>query len=132
MISLLNAIWEKDYGDPSRKLVMLCLADMANNAGVCWPSMATIAKRCSLTRSPVLRHLKALAEAGHITITHQFKDGSKTSNRYQIMQGGSSVDDTTLVASTTHRTTTEPSNGLPEANPYRPTQPPWKMRGKRQ
>ena len=133
MIHLLNAVWKADYGDPSRKLVMLCLADMANKDGVCWPSVATIAKRCNLTKSPILRHLKALQDSGHITITHQFKDGSKTSNRYQVMQRGGSVDDTTLVASTTHRTTIKPQSlpADPKSMLTRPTQIPWKHKESR-
>jgi len=133
MIHLLNAVWKADYGDPSRKLVMLCVADMANKDGVCWPSVATIAKRCNLHRRSVLRHLKALAEAKHIAISHQFKDGKKAPSHYQILQKHGDMDVTTVVTSVSHRTTIKPQSlpADPKALLTRPTQAPWKQRKNR-
>lgn len=130
LIAHLNVVWKKDYGDPSRKLVMLCLADMANKAGVCWPSVATLCKRCSLSRRPVQRHLAALEAAGHLTIKPRFKDGKSTSNNYQIVTVGGVAHDAVGVSCTPHRITIESNGGLkdPRSMLTRPTQLPRSLR----
>lgn len=46
------------------KLILSVIADHANKYGQCWPSVATIARRASLTRRTVQRHLAALLERG--------------------------------------------------------------------
>jgi Helix-turn-helix domain len=50
------------------KLVMLCLADHADNSGRCWPSIERIGELCGVHRSSVMRSIKALAKGGHISI----------------------------------------------------------------
>lgn len=49
---------------PARRMVLLALADAANHAGVCWPSVTTLARRCCLSVRSVFDHLKALVAAG--------------------------------------------------------------------
>lgn len=49
---------------PARRAVMLILADMANQAGLCWPSVSTLAHKCCLSVRSVYNHLKALESAG--------------------------------------------------------------------
>ncbi len=51
---------------PARRAVLLALADMANHAGTCWPSIATIARRACLSVRSVFNHLGALVRAGLI------------------------------------------------------------------
>ena len=51
---------------PARRMVLLALADMANAAGVCWPSIATLARRACMSVRSVFNHLKALVKAGLI------------------------------------------------------------------
>lgn len=51
---------------PARRAVLLVLADMANHAGVCWPSIATIARRACVSVRSVFTHLAALVKAGLI------------------------------------------------------------------
>lgn len=52
---------------PARRAVLLTLADMANQAGACWPSIATIARRACLSVRSVFNHLKELVAAGLLT-----------------------------------------------------------------
>lgn len=49
------------------KLVLLSLADQANDSGTCWPSQPQIAKRCSLTDRAVRIQIQFLEEAGMLT-----------------------------------------------------------------
>lgn len=48
-IRMMSAVWEQDDLDQSETLVMLALADWANDAGHCWPSMEQIAKKTRLS-----------------------------------------------------------------------------------
>ena len=62
----MTAVWEIDLPD-SEKLVLLALADCANDEGFCWPSMATLARKCSKSDRTVQAAIKALCAAGHLT-----------------------------------------------------------------
>ena len=54
---------------PARRMVLLALADMANATGVCWPRIATIARRASMSVRSVFTHLAELVKAGLISKT---------------------------------------------------------------
>jgi hypothetical protein len=51
---------------PARRAVLLTLADIANEARICWPSVQTIARRACMSVRSVFNHLAALAKAGLI------------------------------------------------------------------
>jgi hypothetical protein len=51
-------------GNPIRKLVLIKLADNANDNGECWPSYQHIADHCECSRSAVREHVEALIEMG--------------------------------------------------------------------
>lgn len=65
-IKLMTAVWDIVL-PASDKLVLLALADCANDEGGCWPSMATLVKKCSKGERTVQAAIKSLADAGHIT-----------------------------------------------------------------
>ncbi len=52
---------------PGTRMVLLALADMANAAGTCWPSIATIARRACMSVRSIFTHLKALEGMGLLT-----------------------------------------------------------------
>lgn len=62
--------------EPSRKAVLVSLADQANDDGVCWPSVGTIAERTCLDERTVQRAIQALQDEGHLTI--QMRPGRST------------------------------------------------------
>lgn len=62
----MTAVWAIDLPD-SQKIVLLALADCANDEGHCWPSMATLAKKCSKGERTVQGVIKELVSAGHLT-----------------------------------------------------------------
>lgn len=61
---------------PSAKMVLISLADNANDDGYCWPSLERIAQRACLGRSTVIRAIKWL-EARGILIANR-DNGRKT------------------------------------------------------
>ena len=50
-------------GNPLRKLVLLKLADNANDKGECFPSYQHIADQCEISRRAVMGHIQALEKA---------------------------------------------------------------------
>src|SRR6185369_57999 len=70
---------------PAAKLVLLALADAADQDGVCWPSQGRIADRCGLTRQYVNQVLADLAACGMVVVvTRQRPNGSTASCQYRL------------------------------------------------
>lgn len=78
---------------PSLKLVLIALADAADDQGVCWPSVSTLARKCTVSTRTVQRSLRALIDRGlPIAETRRRRDGSSTSNRYRLLiEGGDNL-----------------------------------------
>jgi DNA-binding transcriptional ArsR family regulator len=68
-VHISSAVWRLKL-EPAAKLIMLALADMANDEGICWPSVASLLTRTGLSESTVRRHLGEL-EAGGLLKKHE-------------------------------------------------------------
>ena len=79
---LMYEIW--DNQDPqltgSRLVIMLCLADHADDNDECWLSIARIAELARITPANVTRHIKELEAAGYLIVTRT----SGTHNIYVV------------------------------------------------
>jgi len=71
-------------GSPLRKLVLLKLADNANDQGECWPSYQYIADQCEISRRSVMSHLDELIKVGLITKTIRKGQKGNSSNVYLL------------------------------------------------
>lgn len=88
-VKLMAIVWELDL-PPGEKLVLLALADQANDHGTqCWPAVATIAKRSGQGVRTVRRALENLQKAGHLTRDH--RHGTSTQYRVHPCQNGSTA-----------------------------------------
>jgi len=65
MLLMVKAMQSK-VGNPLRKLVLLKLADNANDQGECWPSYQYIADQCEMSKRSVMAHIDALIESGFL------------------------------------------------------------------
>jgi len=66
-VKILSQALDTVVGDSTRKLVLICLADHANEDDrTCWPAIDRIAKKCEISRSTVKRHIKVLEQDGLI------------------------------------------------------------------
>jgi DNA-binding transcriptional ArsR family regulator len=85
-VSVLATSWVWGLDLPaSTKLVALALADHADEQGVCWPSLARLTARTGTHRATVLRHLRALEDAGVISRERRWKgEGERDSTRYVL------------------------------------------------
>lgn len=65
------AVWKNPSIRGSQKLVLLKLADSADDQGMnAWPSAETIARECGLGVRTVYRILDGLEKAGHLVLQH--------------------------------------------------------------
>lgn len=70
----------------SRKLVLIKLADNANDNGICWPSIKHIADQCEMSTRTVQRHLKDLSDAGFIHVEERRRNNFvNQSNLYTLV-----------------------------------------------
>lgn len=76
--------WQQQIA-ANTKLVLLALADYADDAGVCFPSQRKLASKCGLSRSTINVHLQRLVELNLISIEHQSNRlGQRTASRYHL------------------------------------------------
>ena len=89
-------------GNPLRKLVLIKLADNANDDGICFPSYQYIADVCEISKASARTHIDALIEMGFISKkARKNKDGS-SSNLYILHLGnGMPADSTGMPADST-------------------------------
>ena len=75
--------------NPTQKIILMALADHADDMGKCWPGLQGISEKCNLHISTIQRNIHKLEEDGFIKITERKRpNGSQTSNLYQLNLGG--------------------------------------------
>lgn len=77
---LVAQVFEIKVGNPLRKMVLIKLADQANDEGACWPSYESIAKGCEITRRSVITHIKWLEENGFLWIERRYNTETQKNN----------------------------------------------------
>ena len=107
------------------KLVLVKLADNANDDGMCWPSHAYLSKHCELSKASIKRHVAYLASRNLVEVIPRFKDGVALTNAYRILVDGGGVNpdrggvtsEPRVGSQVSYRTVIEPKNTLsPRAN----------------
>lgn len=79
-----------EVGNPARKLVLLKLADNANDDGICFPSYQYIADKCEMTRRSAISHIEYLIKMGLVSKKERKNKDGSISNLYflHLEQGG--------------------------------------------
>ena len=98
----MNWAWSQNLA-PTPKLILMALADAADDHGTCWPSVPTVAAKCSVSDRTVQRGMQMLIASGLMISDQRYrKDGSCSSNKYRLLlEGGDKLspppdtDDTT-------------------------------------
>lgn len=86
-MKLMVEVFHTEVGNPMHKLVLLKLADNANDNGECYPSYQHIAKQCEINKSTAMRAIEALCKKGLLLKQPRYLIGGKeqTSNFYVIV-----------------------------------------------
>ena len=78
----MSQVWERPDLDPYERLILLALADHADDDGVCYPSISRLVDRTGMAERGVQKVLKRLAEKGHLSV--ETNAGRNGTNRYSI------------------------------------------------
>ncbi|HII3690508.1 TPA: helix-turn-helix domain-containing protein [Pasteurella multocida] len=84
---LLGHVWDLDLPDHATKLVLLRLADSANDeTGECWPSLKHIQDKCNIkSKNTIRRALEVLEQLGLlVVIKRKLSAKQNTSNLYRL------------------------------------------------
>jgi SOS-response transcriptional repressor LexA len=92
-VRVMSLVWEFDL-PTSEKMVLLVIADHADDGGMnAWPSIATIARKASVSPRQAQRLVKALADSGFLFVegqaggTREMRDDRRP-NRYTVNLNG--------------------------------------------
>lgn len=78
----MSQVWDSGPTDRGELLVLLALADFANDDGECWPSLKTVGERARMTERGVRKILRRLEDTGWLkTVTGGGRGGA---NRYVV------------------------------------------------
>jgi hypothetical protein len=81
-IKLMSAVFESKTLGPTERLIMLVLADHADDEGKCYPSVSRIKDRTGLSERAVQTNIKKLIDQGYIRV--DFGGGKSKSNLYFV------------------------------------------------
>lgn len=129
-LTAIVAVRETDGGLSSRdKMVLMALADYADDQNEAWPSHNTLATWTHMSRSTVIRALQSLEEAGYVTATQRRRpDGSYSSKRYrlniQLMRENAHLEKERGCVTVTQGGSTVVQGGYHSDTPRTPSDPP--------
>lgn len=83
MLLMVKAMQTK-VGNPLRKLVLIKLADNANDLGECWPSYQHIADQCEISKSTVKNHIRELEKMGLLKREYRRDGALNKSNIFHL------------------------------------------------
>lgn len=108
-ISIMSAYWRDAPYDGTKLLLLLALADYANDSGYCYPTQKKLAEKCRCTERHVRSLMKDLVADGVVRVIDNHRN-----NRYQLLpiklSTGTTVPPEKISAGTTVPTDRNPSS----------------------
>lgn len=96
-IRIMTDVWEHSEAKGTELLLLLAIADYANDEGRAWPSLSTLGKKCRVGVRHVVRLMHQLEDRGEIKIMRRV--GRRGNNHYVITcSATSAVQDTSTSA----------------------------------
>ena len=87
-VEVLTTCWKHSRARGTDLLVLLALADIANDEGECWPSIFHLAKKCRIDERTTQRRIRSLEGLGEVVVVRcggrASRHGEVRSNRYRI------------------------------------------------
>lgn len=81
-LRIVSAVWDYGPDDQGELLVLLALADFADDSGVCWPSIRSVAQKARLTERGAQKIMRRLEARRYIE--REESAGRGGTNRYRI------------------------------------------------
>lgn len=82
-IKRMSTVWKKSQHKGSDLLLLLALADNADDEGYCWPGVEYLAEKIRMTPRSVVNITARLEDSGELYVDHNRRRG----NRYLILTG---------------------------------------------
>lgn len=83
-VKVTSWVWEHSRSRGAQRLVLLCIADHANDDGLeAFPSLARLARKTGMTERGVQKAIQALVALGELQVT--MGGGRGRSNRYRVL-----------------------------------------------
>lgn len=64
----MTAVWEKSTHKGGELLLLLALADRANEEGYCWPGLDNLTKRCRVSKNTLIKYTLCLEQSGELIV----------------------------------------------------------------
>ncbi|MGH9090199.1 MAG: helix-turn-helix domain-containing protein [Acidimicrobiales bacterium] len=88
-VRVMTDVWSWSQATGTTFLVLLALADVADDQGECWPSIAHLARKCRVSERTVQRCVRDLEDIGEVVVVvgggRASTPGGTRSNRYRIV-----------------------------------------------
>ena len=84
-VRTITRVWEYSNQSSTDLLLLLAIADHADDDGVCWPGISRLAKKTRTSERQTIRNVEKLARRGEIFLSRQCGRGH--SNLYFITAG---------------------------------------------
>lgn len=81
-LRLLTLAWKTDCKSPTAKLVLVALADYANDSGLCWPSNESLRSKCNLSATGIRTGIHLLESMNLMTVD---RSRGRRSNRFHLI-----------------------------------------------
>jgi hypothetical protein len=82
-VKRITAVWDLSLAEGNDRLIMLALADHADDDGFAWPGVERIAEKCRLSKRTVLRSIESLEALGELWVSRNRRRG----NHYIVIPG---------------------------------------------
>lgn len=83
-IKALNWAWQAPVKGV-QKLVLLALADHADDQGYCWPGVRSLTEKCGISRSGLIDQINRLVKAGYMVKKPRTDDSGRSSTNLYIL-----------------------------------------------
>lgn len=83
-IKVITHVWEHSQQRGSALLMLLAIADNANEDGEAWPSIPTLAHKCRMTERNAQMLIHRLEAAGELTVQHRRRGEKNETNLFTI------------------------------------------------
>lgn len=85
-VEYLSKVFKESKSTLAARLVLLALADFANDHGECWPAVETIANKAMISERNARLCIRKLEESGELEV--RINGARKATNLYRIILGG--------------------------------------------
>lgn len=93
-ITALNWAFAQNIEPSAKKFVLVALADIADDYGICFPSYKTISNKTNISTRTVMRHVDDLIKDGFLSKSNRLRyNGSQSTNIYTLSVGLSIPED---------------------------------------